>query len=346
MKVFEYLLRYPYRAAWKISKIFSKNKRIDFFCAGQVDYICFKNIHYKMPFVRIVAKNRKVKSTLKNFGIDSVLYPTFPDVVIMARHSTAKFPAKKIKKIGIRHGAYHFKDFINAKHYNEFDKYLMTSQKEVELAEAKGIHSSKAVGFPKIDSMFNGKITEMQLTKLRKSLNLDSSKPTILFTATWNKKGYSAIDKWVGRLAEIVDDYNVLVTVHQWTTPDKKQILENTKKINYIKDKDILPFLMIANVMIADISSIIAEFNSLDKPIVTYKVPHMKRFTQEISGMLDEISYRVDSFEEMKVALKKAIKNPDEHSVKRRFYNKIMFDDLDGKASERAVEEIREYWRF
>ncbi len=343
MKVFEYLIRYPYQIAWKIAKIFFHKKQIDFYCTGRVDYICFKNIHQIMPSVRIVTKNNKVKKELKSLGIDSVIYPTFPDIVIMAFHATGRFPVRKIKKIGIRHGAYHFKDFIASKKYNEFDKFLMTSQREVELAKAKGIVSAKAVGFPKIDEMFNGEITDSQLSQLKKSLNLDSSKPTILFTATWNKNEYSAIDKWIDRLSEITSEYNILVTVHEWTTSEKKQILENTKNIYFIKVKNILPFLMIADVMIADISSIIAEFNSLNKPIISFRILEMKRFTQEISEMLNEISYRINTFEELKINLKIALKNPAEHSKKRKKYNKIMFDKLDGKATERAVAEINEY---
>ena len=174
---------------------------------------------------------------------------------------------------------------------------------------------------------------------------MDPQKFTIIFTATWNKTGYSAIDKWVYRLPEIINEYNVLVTVHHWATENKKQILENTEGIYFIKEKDILAFLKIADIMIADISSIIAEFNSLDKPIITFTVPLTGRFTSEIRSMLENIYYRVDNFDELKDALKEAIRDPNKHSGQRRYYNNIMFDKLDGKASDRACTIIKELWK-
>jgi hypothetical protein len=61
--------------------------------------------------------------------------------------------------------------------------------------------------------------------------------------------------------------------------------------------------------------------------------------------MLEEISYRVDTFDDMTSALKKALQNPREHEKKRLYYNRLMFDELDGKAADRAVSVIKEFWR-
>ena len=344
MNYSQYLIRYPYKIFWRIRKFFDNKRRIDFFCGGYVDYVCFKNIHKYLPEVRIVAKNKKVSKELESYGIKSILYPTFPDVIIMARHLSRKFPEKKIRKIGMRHGAYHFKDFVTKKKYNAFDRFMLTSSEEVRLAKKKGIVSGVAVGFPKIDSMFNGEISDKDLMKLRTKLKIDPQKRTVIFAATWDRKDYSVIDKWIHRIEELAEKYNVLVTVHQWTTKWKQQKLEDYRKINFIRDKDILKYLMISDIMIADISSIIAEFNALNKPIITFRVPEMRRFTSEIRSMLDEISFRIDTFDELKDALKEAVNNPEKHQEQRLFYNKIMFDKLDGRASERALAVIKEFW--
>ncbi|MCF7858926.1 MAG: CDP-glycerol glycerophosphotransferase family protein [Candidatus Cloacimonetes bacterium] len=289
MNLAKHIIHIPYLTAWRIRKLFDKKKRIDFLCGNIVDFYCFKPIYQLMSEIRLVAKNKTVQRELKDLGIRSVLYPTFPDVIVMTRHLAWKYPDPKIKKIGLRHGAYHFKDFVAAHRYNAFDKFLVTSKKEVELAAVKNIVNAIVIGFPKIDPMFNGEISEAELKNLRAKLNLDPQKATIIFTTTWDKTNYSAITKWIHRLPEISKDYNVLVTVHHWTTDSKKQILENTDGIYFVKEKDILPFLLIADILVGDISSIIAEFNSLDKSIITFKVPLFQRFTSEIKMILEKL---------------------------------------------------------
>lgn len=342
MNLSHFLLKYPYKITWYLIKKFRNTQQIDFLCGNIVDYICFKNVHEFLPEVRIVARNKKVKNELLEYGINAVQYPTYPDVIIMARHLTRKYPHNKIKKVGMRHGAYHFKDFINKDKYNAFDKFFVTSSSEVEDALEKGITSAVAVGFPKIDPVFNGKESEV-ISNANKLLKLDNKKSTIIFTATWDKKGYAAVDKWYDRLDELTQDYNVLVTVHTWTSKKVIDKIKQTKGVFYIEDKDILPYLVVADLMIGDTSSIIGEFCALDKPIITFKIPLVGRITENTKTLLEDISFRVETFDELKGMLPKALEEKHLHKKQREHYNKIMFDELDGKASQRAAKEIREF---
>ena len=313
---------------------------IDFYCDNITDYICFKKVLAHYPQIRVIAKNKKLQAELRDYQIEALVYPSYPDLVIMCRHSTWRYPLKRIKKIGMRHGPYHFKDFIKADNYNEFDSYFFTSPTEVKEAKELGITNGVGVGFPKLDDAFDGTIGPMCLKQLREKLKLKSQRTTIIFSATWSKSNYSAINKWYDKLDKIADDYNILVTVHEWTPNNIKNYLKHNQKILYIEDKDILPYLMIADIMVGDISSKIAEFIALNKPVFTSKIPVGGRISPEIVEMLDEITYRVDSFEEMQTALKEIVKSDDIHQEKRKYYNKKMFGELDGKAHIRAKEEI------
>ena len=342
MNVSYYVIYWPYRITWSILKLFRKKKSIIFYCGSHTDYAVIKPLYKYFPEAKIVAKNRKVQKALKEYGITSSLYPSFPDVLVMPRHVARKFPEPRMKKVGLRHGAYHFKDFVEAERYNAFDIYFVTSIREVELALKRGITSAQAIGFPKLDPAFNGCITEEVLEQYREKIGLDNKQPVVIFATTWNKAGTSAINRWIDHLSELTLDYQVLVTVHQWTTKDYIKKLENTPDIIYIKDKDIIPYLMLADVMVCDKSSIIAEFCALDKPIVTFSVPDGRRPSIEVNTMLTEISIQVDTYEEMKEALKEAVLNPDKLAAQRKKYNKIMFDKLDGKAGFRAASIIRE----
>ena len=339
MNFSQYFIQIPYQLGWKVSKFFRKETRIDFLCGNIVDYVCFKNIHELMPEVRIVARNRKVKKQLLGYNIKAGIYPNFPDVIIMARHLTRKYPVKKIIKIGMTHGAYNFKKLISPSEYNAFDLYFFTSSAKEKEARGIGIQSGKPIGYPKLDKAFSKDYFELESYK--KKLQLDESKPTLIFSATWDKKGYSAIDQWYQRLNELTSDYNVLVTVHAWTSQEKIEKIKKTKNVKYIEDKNILPYLMIADLMIGDTSSILGEFCALDKPMITFEIPLVKRMTEETKNMLEEISFRIKTFDEIPKKILQALQKPNFHKEKRAYYNKIMFDILDGKASKRAKDSIR-----
>lgn len=344
MNISKYIIYYPYVIAWSIKKLFNKKKTLDFYCGNIVDYICIKKVLQHYPEMRIVAKNRSIQKSLEEYGVKSILYPTYPDLVVMCRHSARKYPGKNITKIGLRHGPYHFKDFINPKYYNEFDSYLFTSPQEVEIAKGIGINNGEGVGYPKLDDAFDGSIKSSDLEALKEKIGINNSLPTIIFTATWNKTNYSAVNKWCSRLNELSGDYNIIVTLHEWTTPEVKSEIKNTKGIYYIEDKEILQYLMIADLLVGDISSIIAEFSALDKPMITFKITEGKRTTQEIIDMLDNMTYRIDTFEELKAIIPQALSDKGlKHRKERKHFNNIMFGRLDGKANLRVKEVIDNY---
>ncbi len=344
MNISKYIIYYPYLTAWFTSKLFRKKKVIDFYCGNIVDYICFKKVLAHYPEMRVIAKNRNVQKNLAEYGVKAKLYPSYPDIVVMCRHSARKYPGSGIIKIGLRHGPYHFKDFINSRYYNEFNNYLFTSEYENEIATRKGINNGIGVGYPKIDDAFDGSIRKDDLDNLRRKINIDNSKATIIFTATWNKTTYSAVNLWYNRLDELKDKYNILVTVHDWTTSDVVARIKETKGIYFINDKEVLPYLMIADLLIGDISSIIAEFCALDKAIITFRVKEGKRISQEITQMLEEMTYRIDSFEELSSTIEEALQdNGQKHRPARRRNNDKFFGKLDGKAHERVKKIIDRY---
>jgi CDP-glycerol glycerophosphotransferase (TagB/SpsB family) len=102
---------------------------------------------------------------------------------------------------------------------------------------------------------------------------------------------------------------------------------------------------MISDLMIGDTSSILGEFCALDKPLITFEIPLVGRMTEETKTMLEDISFRVKNFDELIKTIPIALKNKNLHQKARKKYNKIMFDQLDGKASERAVRIIKEVVR-
>ena len=332
-----YLWKIPYSIIWEIKNFIKKNEDVVFYCADELDWIVFRNVYKHLNNVDIVSKNKKVQLDLQKLGIKSSLLLAFPKTVIMARHALHKFPYKKIRKIGMRHGAYHFKKMISKKKYNAFDMYFFTSAKELEIAEKLGITSGAIGGFPKLDDAFNDSIHNSDLEELRKKMGCNQNKPTILFSATWDKSGMSAIHKWVNKIDSLSDDYNILVTLHPFIR-NKYEF----KKCYFINDKDILPYLKLCDIIVGDTSSILAEACALKKPIITFKVDNAKRLSTEIKRLISEISIQIEDFSELKSAINDLLLNPHCLQQSQEKWNAIMFDKLNGKHGEITAELIKQ----
>lgn len=335
-----YIYKYPYKLVWQILKNFRRKPKVVFYCADPMDYIVFQPVQKYLPPLPIVVKNIKTARYLKKRNISYQKMPNFPDAVIMCRHAAHKFPEEKIIKVGMRHGAYHFKRFTNPKNYNAFNLYLLTSLEELKFAESIGVTSAKAVGFPKLDPAFDGTYSNDYLNNLKKKMKLDENKRIVIFTATWDKSGMSAIHKWYDKLDKLSQTYNILVSVHPWTSQKYISKIKLYSSVYFIEDPDVVPYLMISDVLVGDTSSIIAEFCALDKPIITFRTPEGRRSIPEIREMIKSISIQIDNFNEIYEAIERYLKNPNEKSAQREHANKIMFTSLDGKAGKRAAREI------
>ncbi len=334
-----YIYKYPYKLGWYLAKLLKKNNELVFYCADPLDYEMFIPIKKHLPAIEIVAKNKKTRDYLTKNGIEYLRMPVFPKAVIMARHAPYKFPVKQIIKIGFDHGLYQFKRWTAPENYNRFDRYFVSSPDQVKTAKTLGITTTMAIGYPKLDNAFNGTYNEEYLNNIKDNLKLDKNKRTIIFTSTWNVDGLSALDRWIDRVGELVDKYNVLVTVHTWTEKKKIEKLKATKKIFFLDKFDVTTYLMIADVFIGDYNSLIGEVCGLDKPIITFRVPESKRSIKEITNMIEGISLRIDTFNEIHAAIEQSLNNPEELNSARKNANEIIFFALDGNAGKRAAEE-------
>ncbi|MCK5739296.1 CDP-glycerol glycerophosphotransferase family protein [bacterium] len=342
MDLVSVLIKYPYQWLWRLSNKKGHRVRYAAFLADPLDYIVLRPVLKYLPDFQLIAKNRKTRNYLRRLGLPFRWWRAMPEVVIMARHATYRFPEPKIKKIGFRHGAYHFKKFAGSKAYQAFDCFFVTSQAEVVLARKLGIKNTTAIGFPKLDPAFDNSFTPGDLEILRQKLQLDLTKSTVLFTSTWDKSGMSAATVWLDQLPPIAEKYNVLVTLHPFMSRKIVRKIRNTRNVHFIADPDVLPYMLLADVMIGDMSSIIAEFCALDKPIITFKVPPARRTEPEIIDLLEKISFRITDAAELLPALAHCLVQPDEFTEARMAANKLMFDSLDGLAGRRAADNIRQ----
>lgn len=320
-----------------------KTEHALFYVADPLDYEMFQPIRKHLDLnVQYVAKNAKSRAFLKQHNIAYKNYPAFPEIVIMGRHAAYKFPVRKIVKIGFDHGLYQFKRWTRAKYYNQFDLYFVSSDDQVQSARQRGITTVRAVGYPKIDKMFDGCISRENLTAISRRLNLHPKKPTVIFTSTWDVGGLSALTKWIDRVHELTSQYNVLLTAHPWTKKSLMEKLQNTPGAHFLPEADVTPYLMLADVFVGDYNSLIGEFCALDKPIITFKTPASERSVAAVRTLIADISEQVDTFDDIPAAIERCLSRPQEKSAARKKANQLLFKALDGNAGRRAAAAITE----
>ena len=336
----ELLYRPIYTAAWKHAGRTNRQTPLAFYCPEEIDLLGFEQVAKHLPPITYISSNHKVSGKLQQAGLSCKGLFSFPKVLIMSRHSLHRFPSDEILAIGMRHGPYHFKRMTKAENYNRFSLYLFSSQADLEAARAIGVRVGQAVGFPRLDPAFDGSITQNHLKVLSRRLALDPSKPTMLFTATWDASGMSAIDLWFRHLADLSKRWNILVTLHPWISSKYRKALRHIEGARLVAPADLLKAIMLANVCVGDQSSILAECCALDKGIVTFETNPAARALPEIDELLKNISVRIYRYSELEQACQLFLDEPSLLQEQRQSANLLMFDALDGQAGKLAADAI------
>lgn len=328
--VFSYYLFKPfYSAGWRLLNLLHKRQETVFYCHTPVDLEIWLPVQKYLNPIPIVTDKRETYEFLKGKGFSVRKLPAFPKAVIMCRVSAHKFPSQKVIKIGMMHGAYHFKRRTSAKNYLPFSLYMFSSQMDLDNAVSIGVTCGKVGGYPKLDPYLPPPAIPKR----------SGAKPKLLFTATYDSSGMSGIARWIDHLHELTDRYEIAVSVHPWTNPEYIQRLRGMQGISFIEDNP-LHHIPDADVCIVDTSSIIAEICALDKPMISWKIPAARRSVPEVYDIIAGISIQIESFEELAGALDLALAEPAALAQERQQANKVFFDKLDGKAGERVARHI------
>jgi CDP-glycerol glycerophosphotransferase (TagB/SpsB family) len=334
------LLKFPYWLYWNILRRLNRLDDLILYVESEHDYSVVEYIlpHLKSGY-KIAAANSCLTNTLRKQGLTVISWPCFPRTVIMARHAFHRFPIKGVKKIGLRHGPYHFKKMIHPDKYNAFDLYLFTSEHEARLASKMGIKSGVAGGYPRLDTFRNQKIIDQSIL-LTRQMGFDTNKKTLLFTATWDKSGLSAIDRWIDHLTELKDHYNIVVSLHPMMSDKYIQQVYSTPGIFIAEPRQLYAYMMLTDILISDTSSIIAEFCALDKPVITFKVDPGPRLTTEIQDMIRDISIQINTIDDLQDAIIQYTLQPDFKSKERAHWNELIYDDTTISHGKRAAAYI------
>lgn len=337
------LIKIPYWLCWQIRRMTNHLHGVVFYVESTHDYQVMAYIlpHIRVPY-HLAAKNKKVARSLRQKGLHVLTWPVFPTVLIMARHAFHRFPIKAIRKIGLMHGPYYFKKMISARKYNAFDLYLFTSPNVLKQASERGITCGVVGGYSRIDAFKDPRGTS-QARDLKIQAKFSGNKQSLLIAATWDGSGQSAIDRWVDHLDSLAQKYNLLVSLHPMMSAGYVQKVRQARGVYILEQDELYAGMMLADILLCDTSSIIAEFCALDKPIITFLVHDGPRLTPDIMSMISDMSTQINHITELDAAVNCYLEQPDMKRDERQKWRRIMFDDITISHGKKAAQIICEF---
>lgn len=218
-------------------------------------------------------------------------------------------------------------------------------------------------GYPKIDELVNMKIHKPGLCQ---KYSLDPGKPIILFAPSWGGKKNSEAGIHNARHFAALE--NTLIVPHSADYP-------LAKKYGAIRPGkgNINQFLHLANVVVSDVSSVLAEASILNKPVVQLILPHypgcFPEAEKRASGtwVADEIiakeqqtdrgvrPFKIPYIDEdwimghtalpdsLESAIQDALDHPEKFSQARRFWAEQSCWKADGHSCQRISHMIGHY---
>lgn len=240
-------------------------------------------------------------------------------------------------KIQIFHGlAGEKKGHFRIRHY--FDLYLTQGPYFTNtFNQLKAIHKDFDVietGWPKLDVYgIDKSLYDAEKNTLLKN---HKAKTILLYAPTFSPKLTSApfLLYQIQKLA-LNRDYLVLLKFHplmdqKWVDAYKK-LADETQNIIYENEKNVIKFLLMADLLISDTSSVIYEFILLNKPVISFN-SISKHIHWENS--LD--------FENLIPLVEKNL-SEDPFANERNFIFEQFHPYNDGKSAERMVESVKQY---
>jgi CDP-glycerol glycerophosphotransferase (TagB/SpsB family) len=190
---------------------------------------------------------------------------------------------------------------------------------------------------------------------------LDPDKKTIIYAPTFYP---SSLERFPKNFPEDFQEFNIIIKPHYFSQSKEKysgqqKLLEGWSKYDNVylarvDDYSLVPFMVVADLLISDTSSAIIEFSALDKPVIwcnflklrwTYRGIFSYRFKKRMDQDYQEyskVAVRSDSYKMLKCNVTEQTLNPKALSNQRLTYAEKMVGALDGKASQRIVNYLLE----
>lgn len=210
-------------------------------------------------------------------------------------------------------------------------------------------------GIPKLDPLFWSNFYNKD--EIISKLGLSKEKKTVLYAPSYKPSCISYIKDNISRL---LPRYNLIVKLHPYSWGGKyashfqhkyyEKLAKKNSSVFLVPefDFDIYPYLVVADTLISDTSSVVNEFLALGKHGIIYELPFDK--LKHSDGMpvlsIDPREWLLGAFphirkpEELLSSVELAL-NPTENMKKKlKYFREYFFTGLDGRSSSRVKRHI------
>lgn len=237
------------------------------------------------------------------------------------------------------------------------DVRAIESEPRLRQLEADGAANLVLTGFTKLDPLM--KKSETSKKDILKKCDLSASQPTILYAPSFYP---SSLEKLLPELPAMSNKVNFIIKLHdfswhqnryEYQSREAEQIAYGSENTYLVppEEYNILPYYMVADILISDVSSTLFEYLALNRPIVqtefySLRLKHRvfrRRFARRLDHVrANEIDFtlRLTRPADLHRCLEDALQNPQKLSKKRTQAARHFLYRLDGRASERLIEAI------
>lgn len=206
----------------------------------------------------------------------------------------------------------------------------------------------RLIGMPKVDCLVDGTYDR---DRVLESLGLDPARRSVLYAPTWTK--YSSLGTMGVPLVRelIAAGYAVIVKLHDrangsrlWRPRARRRLasLLTPGQGHLARSPDSSPFLVAADALVTDHSSIGFEYLLLDRPVVRIEMPALlaeTRTRETYARLLRRAAVTVGDASDAMAAVEQELSNPNARSDERMRVAATVFHDA-GSATKRALQEI------
>lgn len=265
-------------------------------------------------------------SSLKNFDSHAIFVPgnTVPNYL-------------KGVKVQVFHGlAGEKKSHFKIRHY--FDLYLTQgpyfTNRFLELKQKYRDFEVIETGWPKLDVYYSDE--EVFANKRREMLETHKAEKIILYAPTFSPS-LSSASELLPEIKALAENkkYLILIKFHDLMQPvwqaQYKALAAETSNIVYMDERNTIPSLRLADLMISDTSSVVYEFLLLNKPVITF------RSTSENIRWEDEVNF---------TKLTYLVERNLQFDPYKKFREEIISDYhpyTDGNSSQRVLQAVEKY---
>ena len=289
--------------------------------------------------------------------IKKLLKADFRIILVANIGQINKIASNKALTVMVYHGI-----GLKQSYYNDIDDRIDIRSVESESRYEKLLIQSDSIdlaltGFTKLDPLYT--LQKKTSKTIKKNIGIENKLPTILYAPTFYPTSFENI---IHELEFISNEYNIIFKLHNFSWFQKRYIHQsqiaqklsiNNDNIHLLDSSDynIIPYFLIADVLISDLSSTIFEYLPLNRPIIQLECLKLRLrhriFNRRFKRKLDlermqelDFVYKVEFPSELYRNVAFAVDHPEEMSDLRQAAHDYYLYKNDGKSSFRLINEI------